>query len=43
MAGKYDVNQAIELLFHDEFGLSDVEINEEEGEGAYCYGGEVFD
>ena len=29
MAGKYDVNQATELLFHDEFSLSDGELSEE--------------
>ena len=29
MAGKYDVNQVMELLFDDEFGLSDSEMSEE--------------
>ena len=37
MADKYDVNYAMELLFDDEFGLSDGEISEEESEDAYCY------
>ena len=27
----------MELLFDDEFGLSDGEISEEESEDAYCY------
>ena len=40
MAGKYDVNEAIELLFDDEFSISGSEISEEEGEDAYCYRGE---
>ena len=35
MAGKYDINQAIELLLDDEFGLSSSEISEEEGKDAY--------
>ena len=42
MAGKYDVNQAMELLFDDEFGLSDG-TNEEEGKDTYSYRGELFD
>ena len=29
--------QVMELLFDDEFGLSDGEISEEESEDAYCY------
>ena len=37
MAGKYDVNLAVELLVDDEFGLSDGEISEEESDDAYCY------
>ena len=37
MAGKYDVNYVMELLFDDEFGLSDGEISEEESEDTYCY------
>ena len=37
MAGKYDVNKAMELLFDDEISLSDGEISEEESEDAYCY------
>ena len=40
MAGKYDANEAIGLLFDDEFGLCN-EINEEEGQDAYCYRGEA--
>ena len=40
MAGKYDANEAIELLFDDEFGLCS-EINIEEGQDAYCYRGEA--
>ena len=32
MAGQYDVNKVMELLFDDEFGLSDGEISEEESE-----------
>ena len=37
MTGKYDVNEATELLFDDEFSLSDGEISEEESEDAYYY------
>ena len=37
MAGKYNVNEVMELLFDDEFGLYDGEISEEESEDAYCY------
>ena len=37
MAGKCDINEVMELLFDDEFGLSDGEISEEESEDAYCY------
>ena len=33
----YNVNQGIELLFGDEFGLSVCEISEE-GKDAYCRG-----
>ena len=29
----------MELLFDDEFGLSDGETSEEEGKDAYCYRG----
>ena len=36
MTGKYDVNEVIELLFDDEFGLSGSEIEE-----AYSYRGEA--
>ena len=36
MAGRYDVNKAMEL-FDNEFGLSGGEIREEESEDAYCY------
>ena len=31
----------MELLFDAEFGLSDGEISEEEGEDAYCYKGKA--
>ena len=31
------VRQAVELLFDDEFGLSDGDISEEEGEEVYSY------
>ena len=41
MAGKYDVNEVIELLLDDEFSLSGSKISEEEGEDAYCYRGEA--
>ena len=37
MAAKYTVRQAVELLFDDEFGLSDGDISEEEGEEVYSY------
>ena len=37
MAGKYDVNYAIELLFGDEFSLSNGVISEEEGKDTCCY------
>ena len=41
MAGKYDVNydvnEAMELLFDDEFGHSDGEVSDEESEDTYCY------
>ena len=40
MAAKYTVKQAVELLFDDEFGLSDGDISEEEGEEVYSYQGE---
>ena len=33
----------IELLFDDEFGLSDGEISEEESENAYCLSISLFD
>ena len=36
MAGKYDVNEAMELLFDDEFGLSGSEISEEKRRGQTC-------
>ena len=39
MAAKYTVRQAVELLFDDEFGLSDGDISEEEGEEVYSYRG----
>ena len=39
MAAKYTVRQAVELLFDDEFGLSDGNISEEEGEEVYSYRG----
>ena len=37
MAGKNDVNKAMELLFDNEFGLSDGEMSKEESEDACCY------
>ena len=37
MAGKYDVNEVIELLFDEEFGQSGSEISEEEREDAHCW------
>ena len=40
MAGKYNVNETIELLFDGEFGRTEGEISEQEGEHAYCYRGE---
>ena len=36
---KYTVRQAVELLFDDEFGLSDGDISEEEGKEVYSYRG----
>ena len=37
MAGKYNINYVMELLFDVEFVLSDGEISEEESEDAfYC-------
>ena len=37
MVGRYDVHEVMELLFDDEFNLSDCEISEEESDDAYCY------
>ena len=39
MAAKYTVRQAVELLFDDEFGLSDGDTSKEEGEEVYSYRG----
>ena len=36
IVGKYDVNEALDLLFDNKFGLSDSVISEEEGEDVYC-------
>ena len=41
MARKYSASQAVDLLFDDEFGLSDGVGSEEEGEEVYCYLGEA--
>ena len=41
MAGKYDTNEAIELLFDDEFSLSGSELSEGGGKDAHCYRGEA--
>ena len=35
MVGKYDVNEAIEVLFDDKFGLSDSDLSEEESKDTY--------
>ena len=35
IAGKYDVNEALDLLFDDKFSFSDGMISEE-GEDVYC-------
>ena len=40
MTGKYD-ELSEELLFNDEFSLSDGEISEEEDKDTYCYRGEA--
>ena len=37
MAAKYTVRQGVELLFDDEFGFSDGDVSEEEGEEVYSY------
>ena len=37
LAGKYDVNQATDILFDKKLSLSDEEISEEEGRHFYCY------
>ena len=37
MAGKYDINEVIELLFDDEFGLFGSEVSAEESEDAYHF------
>ena len=32
MAGRYDMNESLDLLFDDEFGLSDSKMSEEDSE-----------
>ena len=32
MAARYSVSEAIDLLFEDDFGLSDSDVSEEEGD-----------
>ena len=40
MAARYSVSEAIDLLFDDNFGLSDGGLSEEEGDGLYAYLGD---
>ena len=40
MAARYSVSEAIDLLFDDDFGLSDGDLSEEEGDGLYAYLGD---
>ena len=40
MAAKYGISEAIDLLFDDDFGLSDGYLSEEEGDGLYAYLGD---
>ena len=40
MAARYIVSEAIDLLFDDDFGLSDGDLSEEEGDGLYAYLGD---
>ena len=37
MAARYTISKAIDLLFDDDFGLSDGDLSEEEGDGLYAY------
>ena len=40
MATRYSVSEAIDLLFDDEFSLSDGDLSKEEGYGLYPYLGD---
>ena len=40
MAARYSVSESIDLLFDDDFGLSDGDLSEEEGDGLYAYPGD---
>ena len=40
MAARYSASEAIDLLFDDNFGLSDGGLSEEEGDGFYAYLGD---
>ena len=37
MAARYSVSEAIYLLFDNDFGLSEGDLREEEGDGLYAY------
>ena len=40
MAARYSVSEAIDLLFDDDFGLSDSDLSDKEGDGLYAYLGD---
>ena len=40
MAARWSVSEAIDLLFDDDFGLSDDDLSEEESDGLYAYLGD---
>ena len=40
MAARYSVSEAIDLLFDDDFSLSDGDLRKEEGYGLYAYLGD---
>lgn len=40
MASRYTIDEALEAILDDDFGLSDGDSSDEEGEDIYCYVGE---
>ena len=40
MAARFSVSEAIDLLFDEDFGLSDDDLCEEESDGLYAYLGD---